>query len=258
MTVLSKLNLTRDSVGRPRDTCKNKMGTVIHMKVTYWSDYACPYCYIGETRLEKAIATLGLEGEVETEMKAFELNPEAPREVVGPTLDRFATKYGLSKEEAAERIEQISQMGRDEGIDFNYATTLNTNMLDAHRLTKLAHELGNDTFEQLCFRAYFVDNEVMADHDVLRRLAAEAGLPETDVERVLASDEYEDAVRADEREAQFSGISAVPFFVIDGKYAMAGCYPTAEMAKVLLKAQEESRADEASQGAVCGPDGCAL
>ena len=228
------------------------------MKVTYWSDYACPYCYIGETRLKNAIASLGIEDDVEVEMRAFELNPDAPREVVGPTLDRFAAKYGLSKEAAAERIEGISQMGRDEGIEFNYATTLNTNMLDAHRLTKLAHSLGNTSFESLCYEAYFVKNEVMADHGVLRRLAAEAGLPAADAERVLASDEYEDEVRADERDAYAMGVHAVPFFVVNGKYAIAGCYPTKEMAHVLEKAHEESLAEGAVQGMSCGPDGCAF
>ena len=228
------------------------------MKVTYWSDYACPYCYIGETRLGKAIASLGLEGEAEVEMRAFELNPDAPYEVVGPTLDRFAAKYGLSKEEAQARIEGISRMGRDEGIDFNYATTLNTNMLDAHRLTKLAHSLGNTRFEGLCYEAYFVKNEVMADHGVLRKLAAEAGLPEADVERVLASDEYEDEVRADERDAYAMGVHAVPFFVVDGKYAIWGCYPTEEMARVLERAHGESLAEGAAQGMACGPEGCSF
>ena len=228
------------------------------MKVTYWSDYACPYCYIGETRLRKAISSLGMEGDVEIEMKAFELNPDAPREVTGPTLDRFAQKYGLSKEAAAERIEGISQMGRDEGIEFNYATTLNTNMLDAHRLTKLAHALGNTRFEELCYEAYFVKNEVMADPDVLRRLAAEAGLPDADVERVLASDEYADEVRADEREAYAMGVHAVPFFVVDGTYAISGCYPTDEMSRVLERAHDESLAAGAAQGEACGPDGCAF
>lgn len=228
------------------------------MKVTYWSDYACPYCYIGETRLRNAIASLGIQDSVDVEMRAFELNPDAPYEVVGSTLDRFAVKYGLSKEAAAERIESISQMGRDEGIEFNYATTLNTNMLDAHRLTKLAHALGNTRFEELCYEAYFVKNEVMADHDVLRRLAAEAGLPEADVERVLASDEYEADVRADERKAYVMGVHAVPFFVIDDKYAISGCYPTEEMARVLDKAHGESLAAGAAQGAACGPDGCAF
>lgn len=226
------------------------------MKVTYWSDYACPFCYIGETRLRNAIAATGLEGEVEVEMRAFELNPDAPTEVQGPTLDRFAAKYGLTREAAAERIEGISRMGRAEGIDFNYATTLNTSMLDAHRLTKLAHALGNTRFEEQCFEAYFVRNEVMADHEVLRRLATEAGLPEADVERVLASDEYEAEVRADEREANEMGVHAVPFFVVNGKYAIAGCYPTDEMARVLEKAHAEALAAGAVQGSACGADGC--
>lgn len=204
------------------------------MKVTYWSDFACPYCYIGETRLRRAIELLGLD-DVEIEMKAFELNPDAPYEATGSTLDRFATKYGLSKAAAQERIDSISRMGRDEGIDFNYATTLNTNMLDAHRLTKLAHELGNTRFEELCYEAYFVKNEVMANRDVLRRLAAEAGLPGAEVERVLGSDEYEAEVRADEHQAYAMGVHAVPFFVVDDKYAISGCYPADEMKKSCRK-----------------------
>ncbi len=226
------------------------------MKVTYWSDYACPYCYIGETRLRRAIGSLGLDDEVEVEMRAFELNPDAPYEVVGTTLDRFAAKYGLTEEAAAERIEGIDRMGRAEGIDFNYATTRNTNMLDAHRLTKLAHALGNTRFEESCYEAYFVKNEVMADRDVLRHLAAEAGLPEEDVERVLSSDAYEAEVRADEREAYAMGVHAVPFFVVDGKYTISGCSPTEEMACVLGRARDEALATNPDRGMSCGPDGC--
>lgn len=67
------------------------------MKITYWSDYACPYCYIGETRLEKAIEELAKENtinkeDIEVEMKAFELDPNASYEVVSRTDERFAKK----------------------------------------------------------------------------------------------------------------------------------------------------------------------
>lgn len=257
MSVLLKSKRRADSIPVTKETQPSESEEV-DMKVTYWSDYACPYCYIGETRLHNAIAAMGLEDEVEVEMKAFELNPDAPYEVTGSTLDRFAAKYGLTKEAAAERIEGISRMGRAEGIEFNYATTLNTNMLDAHRLTKLAHALGNTRFEELCYEAYFVKNEVMADQEVLRRLAAEAGLPETDVERVLTSDEHEVEVRADEHEAYRQGVHAVPFFVVDGKYAISGCYPTDEMAHVLEKAHAEALAEHVVQGATCGPEGCSF
>ena len=228
------------------------------MKVTYRSDSACPYCYIGETRLKNAAKAAGVADELELEMRAFELNPEAPHEVVGPTLDRFAAKYGLTKEQAAERIAGISQMGCGEGIDFNYATTLNTNMLDAHRLTKLAHDKGVEGIEELLYAAYFTNNEVLADHGVLRRIAGEVGLDATDVERVVESAEYEAEVRAEARAAYALGVHAVPFFVVDGKYAIQGCYPTDEMERVLEKAKADGLAEGAAEGMSCGPDGCAF
>lgn len=77
------------------------------MKIELWSDYACPFCYIGEKRLEKALAEIDGGDKVEIEFKSFELDPYASREVVSSTVDRFAAKYHLSKEEAAERIEAI-------------------------------------------------------------------------------------------------------------------------------------------------------
>jgi 2-hydroxychromene-2-carboxylate isomerase len=110
------------------------------MKITYWSDYACPYCYIGEARMKKALEEIA-ENEnvdVEIEMKAFQLDPSAGEHATGDTQTRFAKKYGISYEHAGRSIEHISEMGRGEGIDFKYATTLFTNTMDAHRLTKLA------------------------------------------------------------------------------------------------------------------------
>ena len=212
----------------------------VGVKIVYWADYACPYCYIGVTRLEKAIESLGLGDEAEIEMKAFELNPDAPREAAGTTVERYAAKHGLSMELAARRIGGMNQVGRDEGIDLNYAMTLYANMLDAHRMTKLAHSLGNGRFEKLCYEAYFVKNEVLADCDVLARIAEEAGLPAADVERVLATDEYEAEVRADEDEAHRRGVYSVPFFMIEGEHTISGCYPTEEMARALMKARGEA------------------
>ena len=110
------------------------------MKITYWSDYACPYCYIGEARLKKAISEVEGDKDIEVEMKAFQLDPTAGEHAVGDTQTRFAHKYGISFEDAGRQIDTISQMGIAEGLDFRYATTLFTNTMDAHRLTKLAQE----------------------------------------------------------------------------------------------------------------------
>ena len=71
------------------------------MEIVYWSDYACPYCYIGETHMKTALQELSLTDKVKIEMKAFELDPFASKEYTGTTVDRFARKYGLSTEAAA-------------------------------------------------------------------------------------------------------------------------------------------------------------
>ncbi|MDE6294783.1 MAG: DsbA family protein, partial [Muribaculaceae bacterium] len=105
--------------------------------LTIWSDFACPYCYIGETRLERAIEELGLKDDIQIDYRAFELDPTAPKEVVSTTPERFAQKYRLSLEGAKEQIREISDLGKELGIDFRYATTRYSNTRDAHRLMKL-------------------------------------------------------------------------------------------------------------------------
>ena len=117
------------------------------MKITYWSDFACPYCYIGNTRLKRAIKDLNLE--VEFDIRAFELDQNAPKDVQSTTVERFAQKYGLSIEDAKKQVSQISSLGIEEGIDFKYESTLYTNTRDAHRLMKLAQDKHPETVEKL-------------------------------------------------------------------------------------------------------------
>lgn len=229
------------------------------MKITYWSDYACPYCYIGEVRLKKAISEIPEIGDVELEMKAFQLDPSAGEHATGDTQTRFAHKYGLSMEHAARSIEHISQMGRDEGIDFRYATTLFTNTMDAHRLTKLAQSKGtniSDKVIEALFKAYFTDNKELANKELLQQIGEDCGLDAEEVRTLLTSDQYRDEVILDEREAARYGIHAVPYFVV-GKYGIPGALSVEDMKKTLLKVMEEDQV--APEGGMsCGPDGCRI
>ena len=229
------------------------------MKITYWSDYACPYCYIGEARLKKAIADIPELKDVEIEMKAFQLDPSAGEHAAGDTQTRFAHKYGISMQEAGETIEHISQMGIAEGLDIKYATTLFTNTMDAHRLTKLAQskndpELAEKIIEAL-FKAYFTDNKELADKELLQKIGEDAGLDAEEVKEVLSSDKYKDEVLLDEREAARYGIHAVPFFVV-GQYGISGAQSVDGMKATIMKVMEESAGAVTEQGMSCGPDGC--
>ncbi|MBR1793575.1 MAG: DsbA family oxidoreductase [Bacteroidales bacterium] len=233
------------------------------MKIVYWSDYACPYCYIGEARLKKAIKEMGLENQVEIETRAFELDPGAPKTVETVTVERFAKKYQLSIEEAQQQIDHISQLGIDEGIDFRYATTLYTNTRDAHRLTKLAQTKNDHVLEnrvsELLFDAYFTRNEKLADHDVLLRVARDAGLDEAEAKAVLESNRFDDEVRFDEREAVMRGVRGVPYFMFNGKFVLPGALSVRAFKHTLEKTLKDLQENTVSvDGHLCGPEGCVL
>lgn len=237
------------------------------MTLIVWSDFACPYCYIGEERLRRAIEELGLQDRVTIDFKAYELDPTAPKEVVEPTPERFARKYGLTLDGAREQIEQISALGRELGIDFRYATTRYSNTRDAHRLMKLAEaDYDRATVERLnevLFKAYFVENLVLADHDVLTRKGVEAGLKEDDVKAVLNSDRFADEVRLDEREAVMRGVRGVPYIVFNGHFSVPGAmtidgFKTALQRELNLQAKEAEATPATERPHQCGPDGCRL
>ena len=231
------------------------------MKITYWSDYACPYCYIGEIRLKKAIANVPELGEVELEMKAFQLDPDAGEHATGDTQTRFAKKYGLTIDHAGRSVEHIAQMGRAEGLDFNYAETQFTNTMDAHRLTKLAQSKGDPALAQrvvdALFHAYFGENKELADKALLQEIGVSCGLDANEVTDLLDSDQYRGEVIVDEREAARYGIHAVPFFVI-GQQGLSGAYPVEAMEQVLRETLKSLPQDPPAQGMQCGPDGCRL
>ena len=224
------------------------------MKIEIWSDYACPFCYIGEKRLARALAEVG-DKNISVEFKSFELDPYADKAVVSATPERFAEKYGLSLDAAKERVEQISLMGRREGIDFRYATTRYTNTFDALRLTKFAQEKGHDEIITKLFDAYFTKNLELSDFAVLKKIAVECGLDGNEVGEVLNSDRYAEDVRADELQAAQLGIHGVPYFVVGGKYGLSGAQPV----DILKQAITEALTDEAEEklnGMTCGADGC--
>lgn len=234
--------------------------------LTVWSDFACPYCYIGETRLQKAIEELGLKDQVEIDLRAFELDPEAPKEVATTTPERFAMKYRLSLEDANKQIEEISRLGREDGIDFRYANTQYSNTRDAHRLMKLSEaKYDRETVERLnqaLFAAYFTENLVLADHKVLMDKAVGVGMDADEVKAVLESDKYNDEVRFDEREAAMRGVRGVPYIVFNGEFAVPGAMSIdgfkSALERTLRRQEEEKKQGGEERAHTCGPDGCQL
>jgi len=210
------------------------------MRVDIWSDVVCPWCYVGKRRFEAALARFPHRAGVDVHWRSFELDPRAPRRRDGDRLGHLAAKYGIDREQAEAMDRCITEAGREAGLDLRLAATQGGNTFDAHRLLHLAaaHGRAGDLKERL-LRAHFTEGEPIGDAAVLARLAGDVGLPAAEVDDVLGGDRYADAVRADERLARDLGAGAVPFFVIDETYGVAGAQPSEVFLNVLERAWSE-------------------
>jgi predicted DsbA family dithiol-disulfide isomerase len=209
------------------------------VNVEIWSDIACPWCAVGKRRFEAALAAFDRRDEVTVTWRSFELDPEAPHERSGPRDAHLAEKYGMSVEQAREMHERMTATAAGEGLDFRFENARSGNTFDAHRITHLAaaHGLQDEMNERLLI-AHFTEGELVSDHATLKRLALEAGLPEDEIDDVLATDRYAAEVREDEATAHALGIGAVPTFVLDRRIGVSGAQSPEVLGQLLARGLE--------------------
>ena len=215
------------------------------LEVEIWSDIACPWCYVGKRRLEKALADFPHKDDVSIVWRSFELDAEAPRiRTDGMThVERFAKKYNRSIEEAEQMIAHMTKVGAREGIDFRFDQIRSGNTFDAHRVLHLAKARGlAEVAQERLMHAYFSEGAAIGDRDALVKLAVEIGLPEADVRAMLDGPDYVEAVQEDEAEAHAIGIRGVPCFIIGRRYGISGAQPPESLREVLDKAWAEATA----------------
>jgi predicted DsbA family dithiol-disulfide isomerase len=231
------------------------------MNIEIWSDVVCPWCYIGKRRLEKALHQLEGFIQVQIRWRSYELDPGAEKSIDKDMASRLSEKYRISPQQAKESMAHIASLALAEGLEYNLDGAKMTNSFDAHRLIQMASKngLGGQMKERLLC-AYFVESENISDKAALLRFACEVGLDSGEVSGMLASDAFADKVRADESLATELGISGVPFFVFDSKYAVSGAQSSEVFLEVLTRVQAESgqksiNTDEASN---CSNDSCQI
>ena len=210
------------------------------MQIEVWSDVICPWCYIGKRRLEAALANFEQRGNVQIIWRSFELDPHAPQQHPGTLNDLLASKYGVSAEQATEMNARVSVVAKEVGVEYRLANAKPGNTFDAHRLLHFAaaRQLGARATERM-MHAYFCESLPVGNHLALAKLAPEFGITETEAMALLESDNYADAVRADEARAQELGISGVPFFVFDGKLGVSGAQPVEAFVEALRQSQSK-------------------
>jgi predicted DsbA family dithiol-disulfide isomerase len=196
------------------------------MKIEIWSDVACPFCYIGKRRLEKAISKFNHKDEIEIEWKSFLLNPDLKAKP-GQTLNEYLSEIkGWTLEYAAKLNENVVQMAKSEGLDYHLNEAIVANTRNAHRLIQYSKTLGlaDKVFEKL-MAAYFTQALDVADHLVLCKIAVECGMEADSVMEILNSDAFSEAIEQDLYQAYQLGINSVPFFVFNNTYGIPGAQP---------------------------------
>lgn len=237
------------------------------MKIEVWSDFVCPFCYIGKRRLEEAIAQFPGKDQVEVEFKSFELDPNAQTYSGTGINEALAKKYGMSIEEAKRANEGIGSQAAEVGLTFNFDEMKPTNTFDAHRLAKFAATVGKEKeMTEKLLASYFTESKLISDHDVLVEIAQTAGIEKEETLAVLNdSTKYANDVRIDEALAQQMGVTGVPFFVINQKYSISGAQPTETFRRALQQVWEEEgnahKLQDLSGGntaATCTDDNCEI
>ena len=235
------------------------------MRIDIWSDVVCPWCYIGKRRLERALEGFAHADEVEVVYHSFLLDPGAPQEPVESVAASLGRKYGGGVEAGQRMVDQVEAVAAEEGLLFRLGAAQRASTVDAHRLLHLAlaehGPAAQRALKEELLAAYFLRADNPADPEVLLAAASAAGVDADRAREVLAGDAFQDEVYADIDRAMELGATGVPFFVVDGRFGVAGAQPTETFADVLDKAwtaghpalETVGGGDEA---AVCGPDGC--
>jgi len=196
------------------------------LRIDFVSDVSCPWCAIGLSALEQALERLGDSVQAQIHLQPFELNPQLAAEGEDAT-EHLMRKYGIGMAQVEANRAAIRERAAALGFAFNMGVGSRVyNTFDAHRLLHWAELEGRHlALKKALLRAYFTDGEDVASHDVLVRLAGEAGLDRDEARRVLETGAHADEVRAQERFFQQRGIHSVPATIVNGTHLIPGGQP---------------------------------
>jgi predicted DsbA family dithiol-disulfide isomerase len=208
---------------------------VRQLQIDVWGDLACPWCYVGKSRLDKAIAASPHADAITVVPRSFELDPTMSRDV-RPNLDMLAAKYGVSQAQARAIEDKAVALAQREGLPFAVDRVV-ANSFDVHRVLHLARAYGRaDQLLGALQRMLFGGQADAFDHTVIADAASRLGIPRSRAAEVLAGNEYADAVRGDEAEASRIGVTGVPFAVFGGRSAIPGAATGEGYAKAIEQA----------------------
>ncbi len=210
------------------------------MEIEVWSDYVCPFCYIGKRTLEQALVRSGYESQAEISFKAYELDPHAPVDSNRLAYEHLAEKMGQSIERAKQMSTGVAEQAKAFNLQYDVENMPRANTFAAHRLVKWAATQGSEhQLTELLMHRYFEQAQNISNTETLLSIAEAAGLDREQAASVLDSDQFGSEVERDIQEAGQIGVQGVPFFVVNRKYAISGAQPLEAFIEALEQIGEE-------------------
>jgi predicted DsbA family dithiol-disulfide isomerase len=154
--------------------------------------------------------------------------------------EHLAESKDISVNQAKGMGGHAAQMASSVGLNLNFDKSVVANSFNSHRLIHFAKANGlQHEMKERLFKAYFTEGENIDDIEILISLGKEIGLNSEELKTVLESEKYAEAVRNDVQESQQLGVTGVPFFVFDRKYAISGAQPATAFLETIEKAFSE-------------------
>jgi predicted DsbA family dithiol-disulfide isomerase len=208
------------------------------LQIDVYHDIPCPWCRIGKANLEAALQEW--DGEpVTIAWKPFLLDPDVSTTGV-PLEEFYRAKFGPDNFRAM--LERVTGAGRNAGVEFNWEKAIRAPSQDAHRLNWLAPEEKKTAVLEGLQRAYFNEGKNVADLATLADVAAAAGMDREETLRRLQSGEGSAEIEEVIAQAHLLGVTGVPFFVFDDRYALSGAQPP----QTILAAMRQTVEDRVS------------
>ncbi|TRY18801.1 DsbA family oxidoreductase [Tessaracoccus rhinocerotis] len=236
------------------------------LNIDIWSDIACPWCFIGKRRFEKALDGFGAKDQVSVTWHSYQLDPTLPERSELSEHEYLEQAKGMPANQVAAMLAHVTEVARGEGLSYDFDSLVPANSMKAHQLLHAVKQAGLDVdaVKEALLSAHFEKGEAISDEEVLVRIGTDNGLTEDAARAALVSDELNAAVRADIDQASAIGVSGVPFFVFEGKYGVSGAQDSSVFTQVLEQVWEEIKPATPSfitipgteNAPACGPEGC--
>ena len=211
------------------------------MKIEIWSDYVCPFCYMGKTAFEEALDKFPQKEKLDIEFKSYQLDPNTPPYTGQNFYEGMAEKFG-GVEKSKQMMSGIAVQAKASGLNLQFDTMKPANTFDAHRLLKFAREHKKDfALLDKIFYAYFTESKDIGNSEVLASLSEDVGLDKAEALTVLQDkDTFAKEVHTDIKEARQFGITSVPSFVFNRKFLVSGAQSVDAFTEALNKLVNEA------------------